>query len=80
MNLPLDQNYYEVEREMWEISVFREEARGLPVLQKGQWKMQICEEKGGGGVTDFFRKKTKGKKEFHWQVSVSAVHCKSVWG
>lgn len=31
--------------------------------------------KEGGGVTDFFRKKTKGKKEFHWQVSVSAVHC-----
>lgn len=39
--------------------------------------MQRCEKKKsrGGGMTDFFRKKTKGKKEFHWQISVSAVHC-----
>lgn len=35
--------------------------------------MQRCGKRGGEEMTDFFRKKTKGK--FHWQISVSAVHC-----
>ena len=38
--------------------------------------MQRCGKRVGGEMTDFFRKKTKGKKgKFHWQISESAVHC-----